>query len=669
MHKARITYRVSPSLWLDAGHFDELLAELEANRDGFDDVALFTAFTHSPVSLDTLRRRCETLPARLAALRARGFGAGINLLCAVGFFPENLDDIPAGIPFFTYLDGSENHGSFCHTSEVYRREYLTPMLDMLARTGPDFLWLDDDNRGHCFCDRCLALFRAETGLSHTRDTLRQAFQSGNRAEQTALRRQFLDFAGRSLTDHYALAARTVHSVNPAIELGGMDIMGNGWDNADFAAWSRALAGAENTPVRWRPGGGTYTDREPDEFILRKGMWFGLDAAWMPDTLTDRRSEVENFTYQRLKKSRHATALEGCVYNAFGMTGVAWNVLDGADDLEIYRPLMHTLTRVRPFLDAQVEADGVIQPRGIWNGWTPAIAAGINFDADWGRHDLARPFNPHASELFVAGLGAAFHPEAAEATILNSVTAWTLDDAAIERILTRGLYCDVETLQLLTARGFGRHLGFRAGELVARDARERLTAHPLNGSGAGHCRDCRQSFNRTPVWALEPLGDGAETLAELIDYADRTVAPCTLGIFRNELGGRVAVGGYFPLTELSFAYKIGQMKRLFDFLSGGTLSGWVASYHRIAVVFRPGAVSLVNASLDPAEGVELCWRTPELAAELLGMYGDSHRLTGERQTGGSVRFRLPELAPWHAYLLRAGTGPLTCMTSAGAKSGK
>ncbi len=651
MEKSHVTYRISPFLWLDDARFEELLEELDANRDGFDDAALFTGFVHSPISLATMAERCAILPERLNALRAHGFGAGINLLCAIGFFPENLEDVPAGIPHFTYFDGQENAGSFCPNSEIYQRDYLAPVLTMLARTGPDFIWLDDDHRGNCLCDDCLARFNAATGHRHSRETLPRALNTGTPAEQVAARREFLAFSSRNLTDHYARVEKTVHAVSPAIVLGGMDVMGDCWDDADFPAWTEALAGPNHAPVRWRPGGGTYTDREPDGFILDKGMRFALDAAWMPDTLTDRRSEIENFTYQRLKKSRHATALEACIYNACGMTGVAWNVLDAVDDLAIYRPLLRHLTRVRPFFDAQVRANGVETPRGIWNGWTRTAGAAMGFDGNWEWHDKSLLPNPHNGELFVAGFAAAFRPDAAEATILAGPIARTLDDDAVERILAGGLYCDVETLQILTERGFASQLGFRAVENTPRDLRERLTGHPLNGDGAHHVRDCRQSFTHGAGWRLEALDGRGESLAELIDYRDRVIAPCTIGLYRNDLGGRVAVAGYYPLQELSFAYKIGQLKRLFDFLSDRTLSGWIESYHKIALWFRPGTVSLVNASLDPAEQVELRWRTDRTEAELLGMYGETRKIHGTPQPDRSMRFELPRLEPYHAYLIR------------------
>jgi len=518
--------------------------------------------------------------------------------------------------------------------------------------GPDFLWFDDDQHGHCCCPGCMKEFSGFTGRTYTRETLIEAFNTARTSrERVAVRRQFLAFSSHSLTRHYTRMEQIVHAVDPSIQLGGMDVMGEGWNDLDFNAWMNALSGPGKKHVRWRPGGGAYNDREPDEIISRKGMLYGFESAWMPSFFTDRQSEIENFTCQRLKKSRLATAVEACIGNAVGLTGTAWNVLDGSDDLNIYRPLMRTLTQVRPFLDAQVVANNGEVPLGIWNGWTPAISSVAEGPRNWGI--LSMPENPHSGELFVSGLPPAFHPDGAEVTILNGDTVRSLDDARLERILAGGLYCDVPALQNLTQRGFSDLLGFRAVENFQVDMRERLTGHPLNGAYAGCFRDGRQAFTHETAWSLEPLDGKGKSLAELIDYCNEVVSPSTMGVYRNRLGGRVVVAGYYPFRELQFQWKTGQIKAIFNFLSGKTgLTGWIASYHRIALWVRPNTITLVNASLDTGEAVELAWRVRTDAVSVIDMFGmEKSTVKGKRADDNSMRFMLPPLSPRQAYLIR------------------
>jgi len=116
--KSRITQRIIPSIWLSECNFVDLLEILDENRAGVDDVMLFLNYTHSPCSLKMVCDRVELLKKRLRTLHEHGFGAGIDLLCTVGFFPENLHDMPKGIPHFVCPSGEENPGSFCHNSPI-----------------------------------------------------------------------------------------------------------------------------------------------------------------------------------------------------------------------------------------------------------------------------------------------------------------------------------------------------------------------------------------------------------------------------------------------------------------------------------------------------------------------------------------------------------------------
>ena len=124
----------------------------------------------------------------------------------------------------------------------------------------------------------------------------------------------------------------------------------------------------------------------------------------------------------------------------------------------------------------------------------------------------------------------------------------------------------------------------------------------------------------------------------------------MGVFRNELGGRVCVAGYYPFTELQFAYKIGQIKNVFNFLAGGTLTAWAGSYHRLALWAREKSVNIANPSLDPAEGVEIRWRTGAEEVCLTDMSGAQTGVRGVKMPDGSRSFRLPELRPYSICLL-------------------
>ncbi len=644
--------------------FEDLLVTLDRNREGVDDVALFTAMVHSPLKLPELERRNEILCRRYAQLRKYGFSVGVNVLCTVGHHEENVECAPSGCTPFTDIFGNTEAGTCCPNDPEFRSGFLKPMYRMLAEAGPDFIWLDDDIRWcwHgklmfvCFCDHCMAQFNRLYGTDFTRETLHRAFNSGPLPERLSMRKRHLASSGRSIRELFRCIASSVYAVDPRIELGVMD-SGMRWgDNADFDELCQALMKSGEKVPRWRPGGGAYNDSRPDDF-LDKAAALGAEAASLPDSVVRIQSEIECFNYQRLRKSAHAVAMEAAIYHAAGLTGAAWNIMDvEADPLCAYEPLISTLCRFRPFFDRQVVSNQCSRPIGVYNGWTQGYIAGRNLAAgDWcGREEVNPWNNPHASELFAAGIPPAYRMEEAQVTMLNQYIAWTLPQEVLIRILHGGLYCDVDTLAILEERGLGRYTGFQAGRKISRNARERLKKHPLCTDFSGFIRDCRQSFpwGHEDAWELLPADDKGESLAELVDYQGTILAECSLGIYENEWGGRVAVAGYYPLRDQLFLSRLTLMKRLFSWLSHDQLIGWISSYHRIALWARQSeerlSFSLLNASQDKADHAKLMAKTNHACGFIWGMDGLNCNMEGNRGKDGYVEFTLPQLAPWTVY---------------------
>jgi len=668
--KSHIAYRISYFFLEDDRKFAELVAALEENRKGFDSLALFTSWTHGVVSLDVMRPRVAVMKKRIAELKRHGWEVGVNLLCASGFFREFDDAIPEGFVHHTDLSGNTCFGAFCVNQEKYRQEYLIPLFRMLAEADPDYLWLDDDNsKFACCCDHCLELFNRRQHRSYTREQLNAALNAGTPEEKLQLREAHLQFAADTYRDLYSLAEKTVHKVNPKIGLGAMTCN----DHIASAGLPEALAGGTDCTVLWRPGGGAWHEQVMDEFLFRKGGDLANECAWLPERVDRIQAEIESFNYQRLQKSVHSTVLETCIYVAAGCTGAAYNIFDGLEPLDVYKPIMTGLTNVRGFLDRLVEAHARRRPQGIYTGWTPRRNAARALEkGEWFGANAWTESNPNdlwagestasrSSQLFCTGLPPTYRLEDARATMLIGEVAWSLSDDELRRILSGGLYCDVNALEILHRRGFGKLTGFRAGAVFDHDASERLLPHPLNGDGVGCIRNGRQAFSRAYSGRqLESLDGKGEALAELIDYHNRILAPCSLGYYENELGGRVAVSGYFADRNLLFYSKVRQLKNLFRRLSHDTLPAYVDTYHRIGLWVRENegrsVITLVNASMDPAQGAELLVKTSELRAELTGMYDDCCEVSGLALGDGYVKFTLPDLPPWQLYLFLTGDKP-------------
>jgi hypothetical protein len=131
----------------------------------------------------------------------------------------------------------------------------------------------------------------------------------------------------------------------------------------------------------------------------------------------------------------------------------------------------------------------------------------------------------------------------------------------------------------------------------------------------------------------------------------------MGAYENELGGRVCVAGYYPWLFLQNLSKSSQIKAVLRWLARDTLPAYVASFHKVNLWARasePGkpAVALVNASLDPAEGVALMLRTTIEELRLVDMGCAETRVRAAGRDGEYRRFLLPPIAPWQMRLIVA-----------------
>jgi hypothetical protein len=216
--------------------------------------------------------------------------------------------------------------------------------------------------------------------------------------------------------------------------------------------------------------------------------------------------------------------------------------------------------------------------------------------------------------------------------------------------------DAEALSVLNEMGYGGLTGFKVERTLDHDCIEQFTEHALNASFAGRRRDGRQSFWHSPAYAFAPSVESCRPLARIIDYARKEVAPCCIGVFENELGGRVCVAGYYPWTQLHSLSKASQIKAVMRWLARDALPAYIGSFHRVNLWARVRdgggiALALLNASLDPAERIELCVLTSKDTLRVTDMQCRDTRVTAIQSDAPYKRFALPSIQPWGMCLLR------------------
>ncbi|MCY3020566.1 MAG: hypothetical protein NTW87_16220 [Planctomycetota bacterium] len=662
LKNAVVSLRVSPLIWQEKPRYEELLALLKEYRGTIGEVAFFTGFTHPPLPLQTLQQRAAALKELIPGCKALGLRTGINHLATLGHLDENLEhSLREPWQHLVDVDGAVSASCYC-SSDPAVRGYLKDVYVSLAQARPDFIWVDDDVRleSHagairfaCFCERCLAQFSTESGATWTRDALKTALGSGPREQCLTLRRKWLTHNRRYITDLLAWIRAAVDTVDPALPLGLMtgEISYSGYG---FDDWAKALSGTQRSPVKWRPGGGFYTDDTPPA-LLDKAHSTGRQVALLPASVTDVQSEHENFPYQRLKKSVTIFTAEIAAYIGAGCTGTALNCMGiSSDPLAEYLPYFAAVKSQRGFYDKLVESFGRSPCEGLWPAFTPdSFAAQAPerpwFDApSWGGN--MREFN----ELSEIGLPMAHAQAGAAVTLFSGDSCLAFSREQLLQMLAGGVVLNGPALVRLHELGLGEHTGFAVRETKDRDTIEVLTGDAINGGYAGWHRDCRPSFWPQPSYLLKPLSATSRVLAEIVDFGPTNFGACS-GVFENSLGGRVAVLGYYPWRSLHSLAKSSQMKALLRWLSRDTLPAYVSSFHKAAVWCRRDAAGgpallVLNASIDTAEDLQICVRGGGESLRLLRADGHREHLPRKSEDGPYSMYRIERLGPWQAALV-------------------
>jgi len=659
-----VAFRISPGQWLTDERFHAMLDFFKKDPGTADELAFFTSMTHPPLPLAEILKRTERLAKLMPLARREGMAAGINILATMGHHEENLEG-SLDEPWQRVMDpqGKVSKGSYCPAGAELL-DYVRKVYTALAGAAPDFIWIDDDVRllGHmpvgftCFCEPCVRRFSVETGRNFTRETLVAIFASGTLKEQLEWRRRWLEHNRATINNLFRVIEQTVHQLKPALPLGFMT-GDRFYEGYDFANCARTLAGPQHCAVRWRPGGGFYSDVTLAG-LVEKAHDIGRQVSQLPPEIKVIQSEIENFPYDLLRKSAEATVVEAATHMAAGTTGSAFNVLSQrADPLDEYEPMLRRIHQAKDFYASLQKELGRSPVVGLWPAWNRDLLIAGNVDGAWPNNDAAGELRSKPYVLGEIGVPLCYGQEGSLATILAGSSVFAFSRAELRQIFSGGVLLDVQTWHALNRLGLADWTGVQPGRTCEHDASEVLTAHPLNGKFAGYSRDCRQSFWREAVYNLEARASKVETLARLTDYLDHDLGP-TMTAFENDLGGRVCVMGYYPWSQMHHLAKSSQMKAVSEWLSRDRLPVVLESFARVHLWIResaPGhlACVLLNASLDPQPCVTLRFKERFKKFNWISLDGKSVRLKSAAvMQSQSHRIKTPELKAWSIHLLTA-----------------
>ena len=652
-----ISYRIFPAQYESDEQFSRLLEFLNEYPDAVDEIALMDENFPAPAGLplEAVEKLAERLEKRIAELRRAGIrSVGINVAHTLGHWDvPGMDFTP--LPPEVGHDGTWSLTCMCHNSPGFR-EYIQKKYSLMAGTGADFIWVDDDFRAHnrgqrytCFCSICLQKF----GRDKERADLVAKL---NLPENVSLRRDWTEFVAASHEELARDIRTAVQSVNPEVELGLMTI---GYSISTYGGypihrWMTAMGA-----TRGRPGHGFYTDERPG-LLINKALDVARQVRDYPSGVRTIAYEMENSPYITLDKSVRTMINECTLALMMGCNGFALNVLNRYEgSLEDFHPHLQAITAERSRWKTLLESSSGLPLVGFWSADHPMLMANRVVDEQgWfnkhGDYNIKAP-----NQLFEMGIPFAVDPAHAQATILAGRVAEAFTTEELRDMLSRSVMLDPFALDVLWECGLGELTGVKPGgdvqlgygTLQRVAVTERFTGHPLNGPDAGFVREAYTAIPERPG-TLVPVAEGVIDLSRLIRHDGTDLGSC-FTLYTNELGGRVAVSSYAPWNKIGLGPKRRQLIAVADWLSEGRLPVIIDETVRVAPFVRQSTdgrvvAVLFNTSLDATGSLTLRLRASPSQVSLVSDEG--LRPLATRESPGETVVEVPSIPPWSSITL-------------------
>lgn len=220
-----------------------------------------------PRTLPELQAYCEGLLGKtMSALRDEGIESGINTIYDLGCGDYGMDlTSDSNFRFTPYVD---SHGyvakGIASPLCPQWRSYFAQALHFFSKTQPDYIFIDDDFRLHnhlpanfgSFDPLMIKAFNHRWSLSLDRQNLVQKIYSDYGPD--SIREKWQIFCGEVMTETAEFIRRSIHAVNPQIEVGLMSSDPNvhSAEGRNWKTMTKAFMGKQKTFLL-RPMMGNY----------------------------------------------------------------------------------------------------------------------------------------------------------------------------------------------------------------------------------------------------------------------------------------------------------------------------------------------------------------------------------------------------------------------------
>jgi hypothetical protein len=625
-----------------------LLEVLSSHRTAVDEIALGDGSGLYP-PLQAIERNTALLKRRIEQLKGVGWRTGINVGWTLGHWDDPNRSLPPPFQPTVGHDGRTSTSCPCPNSPEFRA-YIRGKYELMARTNPDFIWVDDDLRAShhgptypCFCPICLGMF----GPEQDRAALVKQLNAPANGE---LRRAWTEFCATSLETLCVEIASAVLEANSSVELGLMTIgySHSTWAGYAISSWMRALRA-----VRGRPGHGYYTDQAPRRQLLDKAFDMGRQVRDYPPDVRIIQYELEDYPHIPLDKATRTVLNECTTALMMGCNGIAFTLFPFTEVMfGDYARVLAAVGSERPGWEALLESIVGLPLAGFWPADHRLLMANREVDATGWFWEQAAYGIQKPNETAEMGLPLTTDLNAACGILLAGRVAESFTVEELRGFLRKGVLMDRLALSVLWARGLGELTGVKPGEQFAGGITERLTNHELNGPYGSDRRDALVG-PADGVCSLVPVAEGVEGLARLV-RSDGADGGLCFSLYRNSLGGRVAVSAYSPWQRLGRTSTRHRLLAVADWLVDGHLPVLIEQAVRAAPLVRmtPNgnrfALVVLNTALDPTGPLTLRLRTKSLQISLIS--GNQAMPLPARRKGNETVVQLPSVPAWQTATL-------------------
>ena len=607
--------------------FTEHLEFIKKNMDAFDELTIFTEFSHYGYwSPEHMTQNVAILKDRLRRYREIGVQRiGINVICTLGHLDEGYDVLPKGeLQYQMSQLGEVSLGCLCPSNEAFLK-YIADRYAAYATLDVDYIWMDDDIRtmkhgaakDYCYCPNCMRLFNERMNGNYTPVELWESLQNGD----TQVVENWEAIQNEIMLKLFGTIRKAIKGVNPKIEIGYMTNHNN----------ARAHWIEESGATMCRPGAGFYDDTKPIE-VFEKSLDIQMEVVRYPERIDNIQYEYEAFNYQTLQRSVHISELETSLSLMSGCTGVLYNNDVFHDRQDIMDMLQGSKYKWKTLAEVN---------RGCRNG-------GVFFKD----RDVALLLN----EMSIPVTASFDH---ASVSVVLGKSFEKLSDAEIERILTKNLFTDGHGIQVLTERGFGNHLGAKVKNVYRSSMGEKFSRHEMNGEYKDYYRDAYMTFwYESDAYSFD-LDANAQVISNLTTITREPVG-VSMYAFENKDGRRIVADGYLMPKKMRTAAKREQLENAMEWLSHGAMpvriNKSVKVIPTVTIDQTDGCnLMLTNASFDSTGTFECVVRNTK-PFYVIRQDGKVKPIKQETKNGKSI-LTIDNLGGWKYILLTNKKGPV------------